>query len=75
MSTEIWLIGEQLKKPNAMENFNMFVLHTIIRRMTWHRKRRNMWVHPTNIKLPEFGIFSHLHRVLLKDEEKFHSFF
>jgi hypothetical protein len=34
-----------------------------------------MWVHPINIKRPEFGIFSHFHLVLLKDEEKFHSFF
>jgi hypothetical protein len=30
-----------------------------------------MWVHPINIKRPEFGIFSHLYRYLLEDEEKF----
>jgi hypothetical protein len=29
-----------------------------------------MWVHPINIKMPEFGIFSHLYRYLLEDEEK-----
>jgi hypothetical protein len=27
-----------------------------------------------NIKRPEFGIFSHLYRDLLEDEEKFHGF-
>ena len=57
-----------------MENFNMLVLHTIVWRR-WRRKRQNMWVHPINIKRPEFGIFSHLHRDLLEDEEKFNSFF
>jgi hypothetical protein len=34
-----------------------------------------MWVHPINIKRPEFGIFSHLYPDLLEDEEKFHGFF
>jgi len=34
-----------------------------------------MWVHPINIKRPEFGIFCHLYRNLLEDEEKFHGFF
>jgi hypothetical protein len=34
-----------------------------------------MWVHPIKIKRPEFGIFSHLYRYLLEDEEKFHGFF
>ena len=34
-----------------------------------------MWVHPINIKRPEFGIFSHLYSDLLEDEEKFHGFF
>jgi hypothetical protein len=34
-----------------------------------------MWVHPINIKGPEFGIFSHLYPDLLEDEEKFHGFF
>jgi hypothetical protein len=34
-----------------------------------------MWVHPTDIKRPEFGIFSHLYPDLLEDEEKFHGFF
>jgi len=53
----------------------MFVLHTIMWRRRWHRKRQNMWVHPINIKRPEFGIFSHLYRDLLEDEEKFHGFF
>jgi len=52
----------------------MLVLHTIVWRR-WRRKRQNMWVHPINIKRPEFGIFSHLHRDLLEDEEKFNSFF
>ena len=75
MNTEIWLISEQLKNSRAMENFNMLVFLTIIWRRMWHRERRNMWVHPINIKRPEFGIFSHLYRVLLEDEEKFHSLF
>jgi len=39
----------------AMENLNMIVLHTIMWRW-WCRKRRNMWVHPINIKRPEFRI-------------------
>jgi hypothetical protein len=30
-----------------------------------------MWVHLINIKRQEFGIFSHLYRDLLEDEEKF----
>jgi hypothetical protein len=38
-----------------MENFNMLVLHTVMWRMRWLRKRRNMWVHPINIKRPEVG--------------------
>jgi hypothetical protein len=44
-------------------------------RRPWHYKRWNKWVHPIHIKRPEFGIFSHLQRDLLEDEEKFHSFF
>jgi hypothetical protein len=40
-------------------------------RRRWHHKRWNMWVHPINIKRPEFGIFSHLYRDLLEDEDKF----
>ena len=40
----------------------MLVLHTIMWRRRWRRKRQNMWVHPINIKRAEFGIFSHLHR-------------
>ena len=58
-----------------MENFNMLVLHTIMWRRRWHRKRQNMWGNPINMKRPEFGIFSHLYRVLLDDEEKLHGFF
>ena len=58
-----------------MENFNMLVLHTIMWRMIWRRKRRNMWVHPINIKRPEYGIFCHIYRNMLEDEEKFHDFF
>ena len=58
-----------------MKNFNMLVLHAIVWRRTWRRKRRNMWVRQINIKRPEFGIFSHLHPDLLEDEEKFHVFF
>jgi hypothetical protein len=53
----------------------MFVLHTIMWRRRWHRKRQNMWVHQINIKRPEFEIFSHLYRDLLEDKEKFHGFF
>jgi hypothetical protein len=41
----------------------------------WRRKRRNMCVHPINIKRPEFGIFCHLRRNMLEDEKKFHGFF
>jgi len=40
-----------------MENFNMLVLHTIMWRRMWHRKRENLRVNPINIKRPEFGIF------------------
>jgi len=29
-----------------------------------------MWVHPINIKRPEFGIFSHLYQDLIEDGEK-----
>jgi len=34
-----------------------------------------MWMHPINIKRPEFGVFSHLYPDLLENEEKFHGFF
>jgi hypothetical protein len=34
-----------------------------------------MWVHPINIKRPEFGKFSHIYPYLLEDEEKFHGFY
>jgi hypothetical protein len=34
-----------------------------------------MWVHPINIKRPDFEIFSHLYPDLLKNKEKFHGFF
>jgi hypothetical protein len=54
---------------------NMLVLHAIVWRRRWRRKRRKMWVHPINIKRPEFGIFSHLYPDLLEDEEKFRGFF
>jgi len=54
---------------------NMLVLHAIMRRRRLRRKRQNMWVHPRNIKRPEFGIFSHLCPDLLKDGERFHGFF
>jgi len=53
-----------------MENLNMLVLYTIMWRRRWHLKRRNMWVHPINIKRPEFGIFSHLYQDLIEDGEK-----
>jgi hypothetical protein len=43
-------------------------------RRRWRRKRWNMWLHPINIRRPEFGIFSHLYPDLLEDEEKFHGF-
>ena len=61
------------KKSKAMEN--ILVLHMIMWRRRWRRKRRNMWVHPINIKRPEFGIFSHLYPYLLENEEKFHGVF
>ena len=57
-----------------MENFNMLVLHAIMWRRMWRRKRRNMWVHPINIKRPDFEIFSYLYPDPLEDEEKFHGF-
>jgi hypothetical protein len=44
-------------------------------RRRWHCKRQNMWVHPINIKRPEFRIFSHLYWDLLRDGEKFHDSF
>ena len=53
----------------------MLVLHTVMWRRRWRRKRRNMWMHPINIKRSEVRIFSHLYRDLLEDEEKFHGFF
>jgi len=53
----------------------MLALHTIMCRRRRRRKRQNMWAHQINIKRPEFGIFSHLYRDLLEDEEKFHGFF
>ena len=53
----------------------MLVLHTIMWRRKWCRKRQNMWVHPINIKRPDFEIFSHLQPDLLEGEEKFHGFF
>jgi len=34
-----------------------------------------MWVHPINMKRPEFGICSQFYSDLLEDEEKFHGFF
>jgi len=33
-----------------------------------------MWLHPINIKKPEFGIFSYLHSDLLEGEKKLHGF-
>jgi len=53
----------------------MLVLPTIMWRRRWRRKRRNMWVHPIKIKRPEFGIFCHLYRNMLEDEEKFYGVF
>ena len=34
-----------------------------------------MWVHPTNIKRPDFEIFSYMYPDPLEDEEKFNGFF
>ena len=50
----------------------MLALHAIMWRRRWRRKRRNMWVHPINIKRPDFEIFSHLYPHPLEDEKKFH---
>ena len=58
-----------------MENFNMFDLHTIMWRRRRRHKKRNMCVHPMNIKRTYFEIFSHLYPDLLEDEEKFRRFF
>jgi len=52
----------------------MFVLHTITWRR-WRRNRGNICLHPINIKRPEFGIFCHVYRNMLEDEEKFNGFF
>jgi len=67
------LNSAKVKNSKAMENFNMLVLHTIMWR--WRRKRQNMWVHPINMKRPDFEIFSHLYLDLLKVEENVHGFF
>ena len=69
------LNSAQVKNSTAMENFNMLVLHTILWRMRWRRKRRNKWVQPINIVRPEFGIFILFYTNLLEDEEKFHGVF
>ena len=69
------LNSAQVKNSKGMENFNTLVSHTIMWRNRWRRKRRNTWVHPINIKRPDFGIFSHFYPDLLKDEEKVHFFF
>jgi len=69
------LNSEQLENSKAVENFNMLVLHMIMWRRRWRRKRRNMWVHLINIKRPEFGRIRHLYRDLLEDEENFYGFF
>ena len=53
----------------------MLVLHTILWRRRWRRKRRNIWVHQINIKRPDCEMFSHLYPDLLEDEEKFHGGF
>jgi len=37
--------------------------------------RDKTWVQTINVKRSEFGIFIHLYRDLLEDEEKFHGFF
>jgi hypothetical protein len=58
-----------------MENFNMLGLHVIMWRRRWHQKRRDIWVHPINIKRPDFEIFIYLYPDPIKDEEKFHVFF
>jgi len=34
-----------------------------------------MWIHPINMKRPDFEIFSHLYLYLLEVEENFHGFF
>ena len=52
----------------------MLVLHRIMWRRRWLRKRQHMWVHPISIKRPDFEIFSHLYPDLLEDEVKFHGF-
>ena len=53
----------------------LLVVHTIVWRSRWRRKRRNMWVHPINMKRLETGIFSQLHPNLLENYEKFYGFF
>ena len=55
--------------------FSRLVLHAIMWRRRWRRKRWNMWVRPINIKRPDFEIFSHLYPDLLTDEKKFHGGF
>jgi len=65
---------EHLKNSKAMGNFNMLVLHTVMWGRRWRRKRRNMWVHPINIKRPQLGIFSRLYRDLVGDLKIFMAF-
>ena len=67
------LNSTQVKISTSMET--MLVLHAIMWRRKWRRKRQNIWVHPINIKRPEYGIFSHLYPDLLEDKEKFRGFF
>jgi hypothetical protein len=55
----VFLNSTQVKKPTAMENFSLLVLHAIL----WRRKMR---VHPVNVKRLEFGMFSHLWPDLLE---------
>jgi len=69
------LNSAQVKNSIAMENFNVLVLQMIMWRRRWRRKRRNMWVHPINMKRPEFRIRSRFYPVLLEDEEEFPGFF
>jgi hypothetical protein len=46
------------KKSTAMGRFKSLFPHTTTCGKGWRQKRRNMWVRPTNMKRPEFGIFS-----------------
>ncbi|GFQ69416.1 uncharacterized protein TNCT_705211 [Trichonephila clavata] len=45
------------------------------RRQQRKQKKNRLWIHEIKRKIPEFGIFHHLHPDLRKEKRKFYSFF